>query len=165
MIRIFHLISNHKPRKGTETLPMAWEKTCWKEFQTTNPARGRKHTCLIVEYMPPFSNFKPQTPQGDGNFALAFALSFSRCISNHKPRKGTETIVLAVTHNEHLHHFKPQTPQGDGNKLRNLALVDEDAHNFKPQTPQGDGNFIVPTDTSAPIAYFKPQTPQGDGND
>ena len=64
---ILAVVSNHKPRKGTETKFRHRFKIHDDLFQITNPARGRKHSRLLVEYMPPFSN-----------------------VSNHKPRKGTK---------------------------------------------------------------------------
>ena len=36
------IISNHKPRKGTETQDVAGKRRLFQLFQTTNPARGRK---------------------------------------------------------------------------------------------------------------------------
>ena len=64
----FVLISNHKPRKGTETpFPLPTKRVDQREFQTTNPARGRK----LVEHEP---------------------LSIGLDISKHEPRKGTEAI-------------------------------------------------------------------------
>ena len=67
-IRFICIISNHKPRKGTET--------------DGKPLVNQK----------PDKHFKPQTPQGDGNpLRTSPDLSCAVKISNHKPRKGTET--------------------------------------------------------------------------
>ncbi len=42
-VRLFQFISNHKPRKGTETECVRGNNIDHdKSFQTTNPARGRK---------------------------------------------------------------------------------------------------------------------------
>ena len=86
-------ISNHKPRKGTETGCTCIPCHGWQDsFQTTNPARGRKLLILFSLTVKVQPNFKPQTPQGDGNprdYIDVFAQV--KCISNHKPRKGTET--------------------------------------------------------------------------
>ena len=85
-------ISNHKPRKGTETLKYFVLKIQKIErFQTTNPARGRKLRVLLLSTADTF-HFKPQTPQGDGNTTPPGSITMrSGTISNHKPRKGTET--------------------------------------------------------------------------
>ena len=61
------------------------------------------------------ADFKPQTPQGDGNL----------------PSPATDAPAPS--------NFKPQTPQGDGNE-RGVEDVDNLFHYFKLQTPQGDGN-------------------------
>ena len=63
-------VSNHKPRKGTETRHFGKLKDDGiVEFQITNPARGRKHVPLLVERVD------------------------VEVVSNHKPRKGTETCA------------------------------------------------------------------------
>ena len=64
----FQAISNHKPRKGTETPPPA------AHVRGSSPR-----------------NFKPQTPQGDGNDMITSYVGGDLPISNHKLRKGTET--------------------------------------------------------------------------
>ena len=134
------------------------------EFQTTNPARGRKPIAKPAIEPSSGSNFKPQTPQGDGNLALFYVMGICRetfqttnpargrkrhCpqllllhdkISNHKPRKGTETSSLLLSQGL-VPHFKPQTPQGDGNNHTQERFPRGTCH-FKSQTPQGDGNYL-----------------------
>ena len=61
-------VSNHKPRKGTETPNI----TNFRPF--------------------PFGSFKSQTPKGDGNQNHMLHIDYGNIVvSNHKPRKGTET--------------------------------------------------------------------------
>ena len=137
-----YVISNHKPRKGTETIKA---RQIGKPYLISNhkPRKGTEtQTACPTPMLPP--HFKPQTPQGDGNWTRVISLrSNSLSISNHKPRKGTETL-LHPAHNEPsflpisnhkprkgtetftsrpvcrglVTHFKPQTPQGDGNQIR-----------------------------------------------
>ena len=59
-------ISEHEPRKGTETNDKGRRlDICLIVFQNTNPERGRKHChsyiCVLVY------NFRTRTPKGDGN--------------------------------------------------------------------------------------------------
>ena len=60
-------VSNHKPRKGTETFCLGIALVDPPTFQITNPARGRKLPAALA--------MRPQ----------------ALLVSNHKPRKGTET--------------------------------------------------------------------------
>ena len=86
-------ISNHKPRKGTETNPSskAAFASC-ERFQTTNPARGRKQADREHEEADHrrISNHKPR--KGTETCSSSVNPLFFRPISNHKPRKGTETF-------------------------------------------------------------------------
>ena len=82
------MISEHEPRKGTETVEIAvkadWiadfrtrtpkgdgnmESTRPKahspRFQNTNPERGRKHPPMLVRRRS--TDFRTRTPKGDGN--------------------------------------------------------------------------------------------------
>ena len=60
-------------------------------FQTTNPARGRKHSaaCHSRQTADRISNHKPR--KGTETFEYHSLHSSKSAISNHKPRKGTET--------------------------------------------------------------------------
>ena len=61
-------ISEHEPRKGTETIKNLNRKDIvFISFQNMNPARGRKF------------------------FILVSSLEIETVISEHEPRKGTET--------------------------------------------------------------------------
>ena len=136
-------VSNHKPRKGTET----------------NTMENRKYTGLE-------EGFKSQTPQGDGNPLPRFRdRRVSQTVSNHKPRKGTETIRWPLPMSSRLTSFKSQTPQGDGNhsfdlsSSRKVSVVS----NHKPR--KGTETILRPRSFSFFISScFKSQTPQGDGN-
>ena len=60
------LISEHEPRKGTETyvnIPFGRIFT----FQNTNPERGRKQHGAILIPSSGLTNFRTRTPKGDGN--------------------------------------------------------------------------------------------------
>ena len=162
------VVSNHKPRKGTETI-----------------LRPRSFSFFIS------SCFKSQTPQGDGNAILDCTLDVgAQLVSNHKPRKGTETLSWPRSFSFFISScFKSQTPQGDGNKLVRCPVRQKFGEGFKSQTPQGDGNgqfhfcFLLfgclfqitnPARGRKPLEIavrqchvakrFKSQTPQGDGN-
>ena len=96
-------VSNHKPRKGTEALRgLLFFVFLWRRFQITNPARGRKLR-TTSDSLAGLSCFKSQTPQGDGS---------------HKETNGTYFKRWG---------FKSQTPQGDGNKNGTSLAVAPDA--------------------------------------
>ena len=59
-------ISEHEPRKGTETPSEIRPCTSWENFRT-------------------------RTPKGDGNVNSSMFTPSSFAISEHEPRKGTET--------------------------------------------------------------------------
>ena len=107
------IISEHEPRKGTETL---------------------RDGSLSI----PLSDFRTRTPKGDGNGDDIVSLVHEVLISEHEPRKGTETwnrledglITEEISEHEPrkgtetsrykadsggLTHFRTRTPKGDGN--------------------------------------------------
>ena len=92
LIIIVH-ISEHEPRKGTETVPANLATmAALAAFQNTNPERGRKQRFSVVRSFKMAQHFRTRTPKGDGNFFHILPLSFFCLqISEHEPRKGTET--------------------------------------------------------------------------
>ena len=94
-------ISEHEPRKGTETHKMRRDTLWVHGFQNTNPERGRKLALARL-------------------FVLAFG-----AISEHEPRKGTETKSNLSYHRRtaSLLHFRTRTPKGDGNgKIKVITM-------------------------------------------
>ena len=112
-------ISEHEPRKGTETKYAGTVRLDATEFQNTNPERGRKlcragnrRNCrLISEHEPrkgtetkstivkvfQYSAISEHEPRkGTETQELAMASRDRRGISEHEPRKGTETVNIAV---------------------------------------------------------------------
>ena len=86
------LVSNHKPRKGTETLRRVPSSSCHAPlFQITNPARGRKPEDMqsLDDMIAIVSNHKPR--KGTETPRLWPPSNPPTSVSNHKPRKGTET--------------------------------------------------------------------------
>ena len=69
-VNLFCPISEHEPRKGTETgeAVQAIAVTA-SSFQNTNPERGRKLPA-VGAFAPCADYFRTRTPKGDGNFAL-----------------------------------------------------------------------------------------------
>ena len=110
------LISNHKPRKGTET-----------EIVITMNMREWRH-------------FKPQTPQGDGNQQESRLYAYMRRISNHKPRKGTETAYCSTLARRAFRISNHKPRKGTETAVIGTPNVTMVPYYFKPQTPQGDGN-------------------------
>ena len=116
-------VSNHKPRKGTETYCRTVLTDEHSRFQITNPARGRKllrwgsvaHGGKTFQITNPARGRKLRRPW--------LRLSRRQEVSNHKPRKGTETSKIDESIEILVHSFKSQTPQGDGNAALASSLV------------------------------------------
>ena len=114
--KVFVVISNHKPRKGTETLKIGTrKKICLQKFQTTNPARGRKRrtfraiflSIVLFQTTNPArgrklsyyrllglaaARFQTTNPARGRKLVEHEPLSIGLDISKHEPRKGTEAI-------------------------------------------------------------------------
>ena len=161
------LISNHKPRKGTETRPVldaSLDRP--REFQTTNPARGRKlpkgiddvSRSISLEFQTTNPARGRKLPQDNG-----LPCPFPFLFQTTNPARGRK---LDLDHTLHLaldDDFKPQTPQGDGNfkvqsRFRRLLPP------FQTTNPARGRKLEVCDFPFALRAHFKPQTPQGDGN-
>ena len=163
---LFPPVSNHKPRKGTETrFSIARSMSARSSFQITNPARGRKlfHGLGHFHFLfPPVSNHKPRKGTETNWLDAQFGRNSAK-VSNHKPRKGTETVNFIFVSSFLAVCFKSQTPQGDGNRLRSRcdSATSRSVSNHKPRKG-------TETTSAAPSINrqrgFKSQTPQGDGN-
>ena len=129
-------ISEHKPRKGTETvhrtcplggrglrfqntnpergrklIPARADSNSDSKFQNTNPERGRKrNTCLSINRNLFISEHKPRKGT-ETNVALSKIQLDIKLISEHKPRKGTETgrpSSASAPRCSHISEHKPR---------------------------------------------------------
>ena len=115
--KVFVVISNHKPRKGTETLKIGTrKKICLQKFQTTNPARGRKLSYYRLLGLAA-ARFQTTNPARGRKLQILhlFRKGFV-LISNHKPRKGTETPFPLPTKRVDQREFQTTNP-ARGRKL------------------------------------------------
>ena len=183
-------VSNHKPRKGTETDSVLHSTRDERKFQITNPARGRKRVFSFSLHIATIDSFKSQTPQGDGNklvrcpvrqkfgegfksqtpqgdgngqFHFCFLL-FGCLFQITNPARGRKPLEIAVRQCHVAKRFKSQTPQGDGNRAVVLAERSDDVEvsNHKPRKGTETGGKCV--EKIIGTYSFKSQTPQGDGN-
>ena len=144
-------ISEHEPRKGTETPPPLGASSYFFFISEHEPRkgtetflRGRCSGFLIY-------NFRTRTPKGDGNSTSFSAVCFSTfSISEHEPRKGTETAAGVLVYVA-LCLFQNTNPER-GRKPAALSSFSFSAANFRTRTPKGDGNGI-----SAPIISYLPK--------
>ena len=205
-------ISNHKPRKGTETRALAgrdllllnpdfkpqtpqgdgnvrfsMQASGRLSFQTTNPARGRKlgdgrHLLLLdgefqttnpARRRKPIakpaiepssgSNFKPQTPQGDGNKFTTAVTRFSTAFQTTNPARGRKQSHSGAFPSWYL-SFQITNP-ARGRKLLVVAVFRRGACTFQTTNPARGRKHAACLVALQPLpAHFKPQTPQGDGN-
>ena len=114
-VNLFCPISEHEPRKGTETgeAVQAIAVTA-SSFQNTNPERGRKLPA-VGAFAPCADYFRTRTPKGDGNSLNMTIILSEYVISEHEPRKGTETPSWYVRLGRTPENFRTRTPKGDGN--------------------------------------------------
>ena len=89
-------ISEHEPRKGTETVlhhPRIRDSPA--DFGTRTPkGDGNQPTDLRPSSLP--RHFRTRTPKGDGNSMQSPHFRLAFFISEHEPRKGTETKSYGV---------------------------------------------------------------------
>ena len=119
-----HSISEHEPRKGTETREPCMRTTprC-HAFQNTNPERGRK-LYWYSNQRPTSIHFRTRTPKGDGNDFCLRRLAPAVLISEHEPRKGTETQSGSLPRTAPRNrHFRTRTPKGDGNLRSSIQAI------------------------------------------
>ncbi len=154
-------VSNHKPRKGTETHNLFFINADYgNKFQITNPARGRKPGVNYTN-MALYESFKSQTPQGDGNFfSSENETERMMLVSNHKPRKGTETPVRRRCSPRAGRAFQITNPARGRKPPHPKHRTHHVAKRFKSQTPQGDGNvpsFLTICDGCGCVSNHKPR--------
>ena len=109
-------ISNHKPRKGTETsvINRCYLVGC-DRFQTTNPARGRKQVVYIPKlFAVKFQTTNPARGRKRTNDESAVEIPDVQ-FQTTNPARGRKREDIALFHSADADNFKPQTPQGDGN--------------------------------------------------
>ena len=94
-------ISEHEPRKGTET------------FASLSP------TCQVGIH------FRTRTPKGDGNDMARIdeIIAAAKRISEHEPRKGTETKAKLDAVKSLAANFRTRTPKGDGNAAVEMTVI------------------------------------------
>ena len=102
-------ISEHEPRKGTETSMANRTIGVWKHFRTRTPkgdgnSAGQESTDRF------FQNFRTRTPKGDGNLFIHDFHQILYPISEHEPRKGTETMdsCLVAGEREEFQNTNPE---------------------------------------------------------
>ena len=144
-------VSNHKPRKGTETGISITKPSSATQFQITNPARGRKRLepALLVDGVE--VKFQITNPaRGRKRFARFTQNIFWQSFQITNPARGRKLNSGTVSRSMMI-CFKSQTPQGDGNGAFRRGIRDSHS-SFKSQTPQGDGN--TPASSSSICHHF-----------
>ena len=110
-------ISEHEPRKGTETLVTTFANVNHKPISEHEPRKGT------------------ETYGHDGRIRRR------PCISEHEPRKGTETSIVTVTEDEKATIKFQNTNPERGRKLRSRWTDSPPSmRHFRTRTPKGDGN-------------------------
>ena len=158
------LVSNHKPRKGTETAWPAEEDESVRGVSNHKPRKG-------TETLPPFplsalatSRFKSQTPQGDGNPPLLVVdIAELVLFQITNPARGRKRDKQGRESYYHLRQFQITNPA----RGRKQVAAEMECRvltlvsNHKPRKGTETSAFL---DDLALAIRFKSQTPQGDGN-
>ena len=159
-----------------------------REFQNTNPERGRKRTAIrrrrsCMKYISKHEPRKGTETRG----SVWISRLRRRFISKHEPRKGTETFSLPIRSRTLPAHFKTRTPKGDGNLWNRIVERTLTLFISKHEPRKGTEtslNFPIfyhlmiiskheprkGTETRrifafrARVSNFKTRTPKGDGN-
>ena len=123
-------ISEHKPRKGTETCFSAQWIQIQLDLGEAKCLQRRKLVFRLNGYKADNLDFRTQTPKGDGNHIIFLLkkVNTTILISEHKPRKGTETARVAASSYLSISYFRTQTPKGDGNLISATGLHSRYAH-------------------------------------
>ena len=163
-------VSNHKPRKGTETILFSAKfariydefqitnpargrkqdlrdrlRRSSEQFQITNPARGRKLRQLFRDSARLLCCFKSQTPQGDGNETVEEC--FGSLVAQFQitnPARGRKQMGKHCINqsDHHVSNHKPRKGTATPAPARRACRC---RGRFKSQTPQGDGNLRLMT--------------------
>ena len=105
-------ISEHEPRKGTETRYRPCILVEYGGFQNMNPERGRKRLLRAARFIPitPFQ-FQNMNPERGRKLLQQALCPFYSNISEHEPRKGTETAFLLSASLKPLLLFQNMNPE------------------------------------------------------
>ena len=107
------VISEHEPRKGTET--RCFRRPKLNElalFQNTNPERGRKHLggSRVRGSLLHISEHEPR--KGTETYSPASSTACAPApISEHEPRKGTETESMDKAKRRDTHRISEHEPR------------------------------------------------------
>ena len=131
------LISEHEPRKGTETKVKGLSITPLRLISEHEPRKGTETVesfaaCSLVGR----ENFRTRTPKGDGNLV------------------GRQSLELNKQAN-----FRTRTPKGDGNSKYGLSKYQYWA-DFRTRTPKGDGNPMTVASSSVASSLFQNTNPE-----
>ena len=117
-------ISEHEPRKGTETVCRLFVLggVC-SHFRTRTPKGDGNYDdsepSVVAE-----RNFRTRTPKGDGNALLLRDSKLFPEFQNTNPERGRKLPPLYVVSSLLCRHFRTRTPKGDGNWLKKKVLID-----------------------------------------
>ena len=109
-----NFISEHEPRKGTETVARDLHAASEFVISEHEPRKGTE-TKPLNGIGIAVTHFRTRTPKGDGNKTHILNHRRNPCISEHEPRKGTETAFSVERSTSLDSYFRTRTPKGDGN--------------------------------------------------
>ena len=111
------VISEHEPRKGTETKILRFRSTVLPTYFRTRTPKGDGNLSRTATAATS-CNFRTRTPKGDGNvFGSGRTTTRVPRISEHEPRKGTETCALCMGFSTTSSPFQNTNPER-GRKLQ-----------------------------------------------
>ena len=90
------MISEHEPRKGTETMLSLVLLNADELISEHEPRKGTETLSGSGSIYQQVVNFRTRTPKGDGNPCARHFNIRLEVISEHEPRKGTETTAEEI---------------------------------------------------------------------
>ena len=153
------LISEHEPRKETETSIAGSPSSPCRLFQNTNPERGRKLSvpCLFCES---FLNFRTRTPKGDGNAGWTAANPEAVTVfQNTNPERGRKPRLCFIFMSFTAGLFQNTNPER-GRKLGSLLVLGQLGEVFQNTNPERGRKHFIYTTLCAYTCTFQNTNPE-----
>ena len=133
-------ISEHEPRKGTETTPFESRLPMRLPISEHEPRKGTETRFHPSSLRSIPTHFRTRTPKGDGNFLLLVVAFFIVKHFRTRTPKGDGNFFASGFSAFGLEEFQNTNPER-GRKHLSAASIDVPPVDFRTRTPKGDGNF------------------------
>ena len=117
------LFQNTNPERGRKPCPTPTQRLPNWEISEHEPRKGTETRIIPIDQreFAPISEHEPR--KGTETDSLPDDHATTAIISEHEPRKGTETYYDKRYNKIYIINFRTRTPKGDGNFLVVLVIV------------------------------------------